>query len=605
MIVPMRKTLLLCREADRPQALEALRDLGVIHLRPLEPLEGRDIEQAQHRLDLAQETLEQIPRPESVRGARVVAPEGTVRLAIPDEAAGDRTPEEVVAVASQLLGRKGELSDVAEALETEIQRLAPLGSFDPSARAELAEQGIHLSLWRTGLDGRPEVGEGTAVSEVGRDRSNQFWLVAGTGTPEVTDADPVAWPERSLDALRAELDANREQQREIQAQIEGLAAEREKLVAAVVRAEDDLRMIEARAGMMVEDGVAGLSGFCPQDRLDQVHAAAGQHGWAVVDQEPRDCDPVPTLLRMPAWVKPIQVVLDFINVTPGYREVDISASFLVFLTLFFAMIVGDGGYGLLFLGGALLARAKFPAMPKPLLRLLLICSTATLAWGALTGTWFGLQPEGWALIPPLREEEPVMFLCFLLGSIHLTLAHAWNALRLWPDRRVLAQVGWILTTWTMFFVARTMVLGRPFPSIMLGALGLGVVLVVVFMTPKAKLKDEWYNHVMLPLNLISNFVDVVSYVRLFAVGMATVAMAGAFNQMAAGMAGSLLGAVGALFVLLIGHGLNIALATMGVLVHGIRLNTLEFSGHLGLEWSGVRYRPFARVNGASPNSQPA
>jgi V/A-type H+-transporting ATPase subunit I len=164
--------------------------------------------------------------------------------------------------------------------------------------------------------------------------------------------------------------------------------------------------------------------------------------------------------------------------------------------------------------------------------------------------------------------------------------------------RALAELGWIATTWVMFFTARSMVLGFDFPAWGMGVFGAGVLLIAVFMTPFRSIKSEWFNHVMLPLDLIGNFVDVVSYVRLFAVGMATFAMASAFNAMGAGMAeeGSIGGTIAGALVIFLGHTLNILLAAMGVLVHGIRLNTLEFSGHLGLEWKGFPYRPFTRTH---------
>jgi V/A-type H+-transporting ATPase subunit I len=99
----------------------------------------------------------------------------------------------------------------------------------------------------------------------------------------------------------------------------------------------------------------------------------------------------------------------------------------------------------------------------------------------------------------------------------------------------------------------------------------------------------------LPLSLISGFSDIVSYVRLFAVGMATAAVAASFNNMilpdGVGEMG-FLGLVMAAIALLLGHGLNIALALMAVMVHGIRLNMLEFAGHLGVQFSGQAYKPF-------------
>jgi len=120
------------------------------------------------------------------------------------------------------------------------------------------------------------------------------------------------------------------------------------------------------------------------------------------------------------------------------------------------------------------------------------------------------------------------------------------------------------------------------------------VLIVLFMTPVGRLKAEWFNHVMLPLSIVSNFVDVVSYLRLFAVGTASFAVAAAFNEMALGDVRGLGSGIVAAFVLFFGHTLNILLAAMGVLVHGVRLNTLEFSSHVGMQWTGVPYRPFAR-----------
>ena len=102
--------------------------------------------------------------------------------------------------------------------------------------------------------------------------------------------------------------------------------------------------------------------------------------------------------------------------------------------------------------------------------------------------------------------------------------------------------------------------------------------------------------IYLPFSFINNFVDVLSYIRLFAVGLSSLYIAQSFNQMA-GQLYSLSPWMIPLMLLLLacGHALNIALAAMGVLVHGIRLNTLEFSGHMDLSWSGKPYRPLRKT----------
>ena len=158
-----------------------------------------------------------------------------------------------------------------------------------------------------------------------------------------------------------------------------------------------------------------------------------------------------------------------------------------------------------------------------------------------------------------------------------------------------AHVGWILLAWCMFFLSRFLILGNELPGFFWPVFITGVSLVALFMTPFKLLSKEWADHVMLPFDVVGSFADLVSYVRLFAVGTASLAVAEAFNELAIGEGIHSIGAgIVAVVVLFLGHSLNIVLALMSILVHGVRLNTLEFSGHIGLEWSGFKYNPFAK-----------
>jgi len=346
-----------------------------------------------------------------------------------------------------------------------------------------------------------------------------------------------------------------------------------------------------------------LQGFCPVDEVKAVNAESHRSGWGLVVRDPDTDDHVPTLIRNPAWIRPIKAVFGMIGLLPGYREIDISAAFLLFFSVFFAMLIGDAGYGALFLVATLAVRAKARKAPAYPFHLLVILSACTIAWGILTGTYFGITTNLPAPLTSLRidwltgdaAEANIMQLCFFIGALHLSVAHAWNALRILNSTKALAQLGWIALTWTMFFTARTMILGAAFPRFGYWLLIGGISLVALFMSKPRELKTEWASHVMLPLDVISNFVDVVSYVRLFAVGSASLAVAAAFNEMALAKGIHSIGAgFGAALILLLGHLLNILLGAMGILVHGVRLNTLEFSGHIGMQWTGITFRPFAR-----------
>jgi V/A-type H+-transporting ATPase subunit I len=128
---------------------------------------------------------------------------------------------------------------------------------------------------------------------------------------------------------------------------------------------------------------------------------------------------------------------------------------------------------------------------------------------------------------------------------------------------------------------------------MLYVLGVGVALVIISVV----LEREYFGLVTLVLDVINNFVDIISYVRLYAVGAASFAIANAFNEMAVGALGEkgiFIGGLIAAVCIFFGHALNIVLGAMGILVHGIRLNTLEFSSHAGVQWGGFDFKPFSK-----------
>ena len=581
MIVGMKKMYVICPAHEADHTLDRLHTLGVLHLEPVEPPEGRELDEASRRAERVRTVL------------RTIEPD-------PKLAPSGKSGPAVVEAVWALYRERRRLDEEIGALSEERERVEPFGSFDPERVKALAERGIHAGLYTAEAGSPPELPAEAVRVDLHRDRQTLYFGVLGRGPMDI-DAEPVRMPEQSLEAITSELERKKRQRRETQRELRAYGGDHELVARMAAKCEDALNLIRARLGMGHRGPLAYITGYCPEDRVRDLYETAGLQGWGVMDEEPGPADSVPTLIRYPGWVKPIKVVFDFINIVPGYRETDIGMPFLVFFGLFFAMIVGDAGYGLLFLAGTLLARVKWPEAPKTLFQLLFVMSVATIAWGVVTGTWFGLlrlpAPLRAPVIPWLKEETNLMLLCFLIGAVHLTLAHAWRAFQYVNRPRALAELGWIGATWVMFFTARSMVLGFEFPGWCLSLLGAAVLLIVVFMTPVRALRTEWFNHVMLPLDLIGNFVDVVSYVRLFAVGMATFAMASAFNAMGMGMAegGGVGGMVGAVLIIFLGHTLNIALAAMGVLVHGIRLNTLEFSGHLGLEWKGIPYRPFTRT----------
>ena len=165
----------------------------------------------------------------------------------------------------------------------------------------------------------------------------------------------------------------------------------------------------------------------------------------------------------------------------------------------------------------------------------------------------------------------------------------------------LADIGWLIDILALYFVVLQLVVGQPTNiSVVFALVGVGFLLVVVFgaqgpgISFGKGLASGLGGFFTTFLNTISAFSNIMSYIRLFAVGMASVAIAQSFNSMAGGMMSGF-AMVAGILVLVIGHSLNLVMGLLSVVVHGVRLNLLEFSGQLGMEWTGIAYEPFAQT----------
>ena len=602
MIVPMKEVAIIAPRREQDATLARLLDAGVLHV--AESARGDDAEASElrDRIDHARHAIGVLAHLRSDRRGAPTAPSDPPTAA-PASGAHERDAAGLVAEVERLAARLDDLSATERELEVQHERLAPFGAFDPDALRALRAGGVAVRLARPPVrTALPEV-EGASWLELSVQHGRramaldvQVDAVDGAEVP-----DEVACPSEAPARLREEIEQVQRALADTRDRLAALADDRAALQRWLRSNEEALRVEEVRAGMPTVGAVVLLRGFVPEGEVDRVRELAAEEGWGVWVSEVRDPDEAPTLIRNPRWVRPIEPLFGFLGVVPAYGHVDISLPFLVFFSLFFAMIVGDAGYGALFLVLTELGARRLRRPPRRAIALLRLLAATTIGWGLLSGNVFGIEalPSllAWARLEWLAVDRNVIGLTFAIGAVHLTLAHLWNALRWLNSVRALAELGWIATTWTMYLLARQQVLGDPVPAAAWPAFGVGLALIVLFTTPWRRLRRDWFHHAVLPLTLVNNFVDVVSYVRLFAVGAATYAVAGAFNALAAdlGLAGPVGGVVTAL-VLFFGHALNVLLAAMGVLVHGVRLNTLEFAGHLHLSWTGHPYRPLAHAD---------
>ncbi|MBE6345560.1 MAG: ATPase [Spirochaetaceae bacterium] len=634
MIVPMKKVSFVVLEAERKEALKKLRKLGVVHL---ERLNGNSAALASFRdsyntIDRANMILSEIKLAKNVK--------------LPTVPSFDR--EQVLAKAEEIIAlseRKKQCVENIASYTSELERFRFWGDLDSADFNYLAEKGILLSMYEIPRDAYISLPETLETIVVNESKSQvRFLLIQHTDgsikpeaaiRPSDLPAEAFAIPmiSTSTKQLCSDIESMKKEIVTINEALESAVAYKSYLQKCGSIVSKDIEFENAFSGMGKEISseeekniapLAWLSGFVPTVDLPAVQVVAQQESWAMVATDPTEEDEVPTKLKNNKFVSLIYPVSDFLGTVPGYREYDISAWFLLFFCVFFGIIFGDGGYGLLMVVVALLADIfaiikgkKIPAAYN----LLFLLGLTTMAWGTVTCTWFGILPEmlpdwlkalsfqpisnAYSALSPENEayvKQNLQIFCFMLALIQLSIAHLKGIIRFIRSPKCLGELGSLLMVWGMFFVVLNMVVKVPvFFGVetmglpVIAIIGVGFLLSFVFANYEgslgASILDSCKNIVSVILGVVNVFSDIVSYIRLWAVGLAGSAISSTINDMAGPTLGGALIFAGIL-LLVFGHGLNMILNVLSVIVHGVRLNTLEFSSHLGMSWSGFSYEPF-------------
>ncbi len=584
MIVPMKKIYLVLQRQHSEKALTALRDLAAVHVEHMREPHGHHVVNLREERAKLEKTLETL-------SAYADQPQNDIPRG------EDITQEIIDAIAQQETLQE----DMAKH-QAMIAQWESWGNFDPEEIEALGELGVHIRFFEIPLKEINALPDDVAV-EVIKTRGNVADCAVISRVKKEFSFRETALPPIGLEEMKDQFDKEQKRYAALAERIKACGRYYEHLKRLHAASREELEFEEIKSGAGDAQELVYLKGYIPKDSAEELKKTAALNHWGLLVEDPGEADHVPTLLRNPRWIELIKPLFGMINILPGYKEFDISLLFLIFFSLFFGILIGDAGYGLIFLLFTALAQFKLGKKMKdqgPFI-LMYVLSVMTILWGVLTGVYFG---QKWlsatpvkALVPWLADTDNVQMFCFLLGTIHLSLAHIWRAALRFPSLSFLSQVGWLCLVWVMFFMARMLILSQPLPESIKFLFMTGAALVIFFTTPNWNpLKAMGAGLGEFLLNVINTFTDVVSYIRLFAVGLATVAVADAFNDLALafGFDNVVAGFITAL-ILVAGHLFNIVLGSMAILVHGLRLNVLEFSGHLGMEWSGHRYNPFKRT----------
>ncbi len=629
----MKKLSVVVLESDREAAVERMRDAGVLHLE-VDAAQSEELATLEERLSTLERARALLPPEDERSEEQLAAAESSEAKQIAERLAADTAGDAAVQRAGELVARgerRRELREQRDKIDRELTRLEPWGEVETEEIRRLEEHGIFLRLYQITPEEFDAI-EAPYKAVITRAKGSVRAVVVSfapdrepEGQPEgQPDLEPLSLPEHGTSALRAQREELGAEIASIDRELAAIAAYDRELERAEKVLRERLEFERVRAGMEAESGVAYITGFIPEPDLASFRSLAAEQGWGLMVRDPQPDESVPTLVKNPKPVRIIQPVFKLLATVPGYRELDISMLFLMFFTVFFAMILSDAGYGLIVLAGSLAfarkGRRKHGQVSEGNI-LLILLSVATVIWGALTGNWFGYEPFSELpvlsamVVEPISTWNPasadnVQLICFVLGTLQLTIAHLWNFVRglRGPSKlRAFTELGWLSIVLGLYYLVLALVIDAtrfPVPDIALYMIAGGLAAVFVFSQQEAGVSffvgvaKGFANFLTNALDSISAFSDIISYIRLFAVGLATVEIANAFNTMAGelsvGIGGGVVGVLAAVVVLFIGHTLNLLMAALAVIVHGVRLNMLEFSSHLGMEWSGFPYKPFQK-----------
>ncbi len=603
MIVPMQKVTLFISARHKDAALRQLRKLGVVHIQHLKPPISDDISGLEARLNSIEKSLLIIEN-----DAQSVANKTDKKDDI------EKLVDEILALSSERQQIDGIIEE-QESLLAWFERWGKISAADVEA---LKDKEIYIRLYNVYKNVLKNLPDDTIVEILHEDKNQALLALVAENEDQRLEFKEELIPRENYQSVTVELDRLAVRNEEIDKRMTKLAQYAGQIQAYKQDLEKRLEFATVKSGMQDAEEITYLQGFCPQDKVDNLVKASEKEGWGYLSEEPELTDNPPTLLKLNKWISLVRPVFDFLGTVPGYREYDVSMYFLIFFTLFVAMIIGDAGYGSIFLLVSMFAHRKSVKKGQPLslaIKLFYVLSIGTIAWGTITGNWFGaIQIAGMpffkaltipqiATFPELfpgMEIDPqrnVMFICFVIAVIQLGLANIINFVNELPQLKSIANLGWFAIIVGLFFLVLNLVLGMAMPAFATPLIIIGLASVILFINQEKGagilqgIVKGFGGAFTTFLDAVSSFSNIISYIRLFAVGMATVAIASSFNQIAAPLMKEFTFPA-AVLILLIGHGLNIAMGLLSVIVHGIRLNMLEFSGQLGMEWTGYEYEPF-------------
>ena len=595
MITRMKKLTFLVFYKEYQEFLERMGELGVLHV----------VEKQQGALDNAevQEQMRLLSRyANAIEALEKVTSE-------PSENSEFSEPSELLAKYDALLADKAAVEARLQLLAKDEQALAPWGNFEPASVERLIKAGYDINFFACAdrLYKEEWESEFNAII-INSDKSKVYFItVTAPGTEISIEAELCRLPQISLEALNKEIDGLKakgvEQDRALvsfaNTHIATFKAAHEALQTSI-----NFSKVALSADSVADNKLMLLQGWAPEKTLDTIREYLDKTGHYYQIDDPTAEDDIPIQLSNNKFFRLFEP-LTKLYMLPKYGELDLTMFFAPFFMLFFGLCLGDMGYGLLIMLALPIFTKLFQLInPEFKSTLVFLFGLSTVLAGSLTGTAFGFNlyelnvPFLQKMKDVLYQDNQAMFyLSLIIGCVQILFGMVLKAVNLAIQlgfKYAVSTIGWILLLVGVAVGVLTGSMGATWFMVLMIAAGCMIMLYNspgknIFLNIGLGLWDAY--------NMVTGLLgDVLSYVRLFALGLSGGILASVFNSLAVGMSPDVpvVGFLVTALIFLVGHGLNIFMNILGSMVHPMRLTFVEFFKNSGYEGGGQAYKPFKK-----------
>jgi V/A-type H+-transporting ATPase subunit I len=608
MIVPMTKYSFLVYHREYESFLEKLRVLGIAHIVENNKEYPEDIREKFQHINQLNKTIRFLENRLTEKKSESVSENNDNGISI---------FEEVNSSIQKLEVFKQKLS----ALEKEKLEIEPWGRFDISYIKKLKDSGLNIRFFV--CQNRKFDNEWTKIHHAFVINEVQGIIYFVLIEPETEKAELNAEEvpslchtiddlERSIDNVAKNIDVLNQRLNTIaETEMQPLFKYKHQLI-------DEIELEKARYQTIdeVEESVKIIETWCPNDKTQDLEDLAQAHHVVSLKSQPEVGEKVPVLLKNKRFNKDFEMIGEMYSL-PKYGEMDLTPFFAPFYALFFGFCLGDVGYGILMLLAAFIFRPKVAKELKSVMNLIAYLGTATILFGLIGGTFFGINLyhtnlpiystlQSYFVANNTDINNFLFYLSLAIGGVQIIfglILKAFNETMQFGWKVAVGTMGWILLLLGMVSVFAL----QEFSSLPAASIGMiqNVILVMsgLMILLFNNLKRKIYINLGVGLwdsyNMVTGILgDLLSYIRLFALGISSAILGFVFNSLAVSMSGDLpvISIVFMIIILVIGHSINLFMSGLGAFVHPMRLTFVEFYKNSGFTGGGKKYQPFRKLS---------